>query len=103
MGQATGSALASCLYNCLNSERNMPISVIRGRGAFLSFMVVSFSDTFLQCILDGKVPRDMPAEALVFPRQPTNDIHGFNLLEPDGRRKAFEALVVMREFVKMIQ
>jgi len=66
-------------------------------------MVVSLSDVFLQCILDGKVPHNVPTEALVFPRQPTNDIHGFNLLEPDGRRKAFEALSFMCEFVKTIQ
>jgi len=37
MGQETGSALASCLHNCLHSERNMPIAVIRGRSIFIIY------------------------------------------------------------------
>jgi len=103
VGQAIGSALACCLSNYAMHELNFPISVVRGRGPFLSFMSFSFSTQFLDTVMMGEVPFNTEAMALLYPQRPSIGPHlGFNLLDYEGRKKAFEALFHMRHNLLLI-
>jgi len=99
LGQVTAQAFTACLLNYYKSNQNIPICAVLGRGHCLSFMHISFPDEYIKTIRTGKLP-SQPARALIFPPQETlEDIHGYNLLQQDGRREAFESLCYLRNFL----
>jgi len=100
VGQAIGAALACSMHNYLAYDTTLPIPVIRGRGVHLSFMNVSFSPQFLDTLQTGEIPFKEKATALLYPKRPAHGPHvGLNLLELEGRKKAFECLAILRRFV----